>query len=168
MVRWNFLTSPALLHRFSGKPYLTNLLRISAIVSRACPLQQLLVLPYLRDGFGWDFFETGQGKLAHLSAATKFFGDLGIPAPGFHVMVVGGTERIGGPLVGWATRVASAISIVVTHLTAHRGQAFASMQDFAGRKPFAYLCVVLMPRATGPGKFSPDAAMRSGPRVRAA
>ena len=53
----------------------------------------------LRLVFGWQFFLTGRGKLAHLERTTEFFASLQIPAPGAHALGMGMLECVGGLLL---------------------------------------------------------------------
>jgi len=65
----------------------------------------------LRLVFGWQFFLTGRGKLAHLERTTDFFASLHIPAPGAHAVGIGLLECVGGLLLlaGAGTRLLSAL-----------------------------------------------------------
>jgi putative oxidoreductase len=119
------------------------------------------VLLFARLTIGWSFFLTGKGKLANLDRTAGFFESLGIPAPGFHAGMVGGIEMIGGLLLtgGLLTRVVSiplAGTMIVAYLTAHRGEAFASLGDFVDQTPYAYLLAVLVLLTFGPGRLALD------------
>jgi putative oxidoreductase len=136
--------------------------RIAAVHARINPWIQAFVLLFLRVMIGWNFYITGSGKLRNLGKTTEFFSGLHIPAPGFHAMLVGYTEMVGGLLLvaGLATRWISVpllISMCVAYLTAHREEAFQSIPDFVSQNPFPFLCVVLVTLAFGAGKFSLDA-----------
>src|SRR5258708_7650387 len=72
---------------------------------------------------GVVFVQTGWGKLHSLGDVTKFFTDLGIPAPAFQATLVATTELVGGALLvaGLLTRLAAAplaFTMVVAILTA--------------------------------------------------
>src|SRR5260370_36734506 len=49
--------------------------------------------------WGWQFMQTGWGKLSDLQKVTGFFTKLGIPAPAFNAMFVSGLEFAGGVLL---------------------------------------------------------------------
>jgi len=132
------------------------------------PLQtvgQSLLLLALRLIYGGQFLLTGHGKLTHLERTTEFFSSLGIPAPGFHAALVGGTEMIGGALLvlGLGTRLAAVpltISMVVAYLTAHREDAFRSLDDFTSQAPYPFLLACLLLLAFGPGRAALDALVK--------
>ena len=46
---------------------------------------------------GLVFMSTGWGKVHDLAKVTAFFQELGIPAPGFHAVLVGYSESFAGP-----------------------------------------------------------------------
>lgn len=128
------------------------------------PCLQSAVLLFLRVLIGWQFFETGRGKLAHLDKTRGFFEGLGLPAPGFHAGLVGIVETTGGILilVGLATRLISVpllVTMVVAYLTAHRAEAFKSFADFTSQTPFPFLAVLLVLLAFGPGRWSVDSVL---------
>lgn len=119
------------------------------------------VLLFTRITIGWSFFLTGKGKLANLERTTGFFESLGIPAPGLHAAFVGGVEMIGGLLLlcGLLSRVTAvplAGTMVVAYLTAHREEAFASLDGFVGETPYAFLLAALVLIAFGPGRLALD------------
>ena len=138
------------------------------LTSRLRPLQagtQSLLLLALRLIYGSQFFMTGKGKLMNLERTTEFFTDLHIPAPGFHAVLVGSTEMIGGALLvlGLGTRLASvplAISMLVAYLTAHREDAFKSLDDFTSQAPYQFLLASLLLVAFGPGRAALDALLQ--------
>src|SRR5277367_1847386 len=68
-------------------------------------LQPVLLLLF-RISWGWQFFDTGKGKLINHEKVTMFFSSLNIPAPGLNAWFVGGLECVGGLLLllGFASR----------------------------------------------------------------
>ncbi len=132
---------------------------------------QSMVLLGLRVAVGWQFFLTGRGKLAHLPQTTAYFADLGIPLPGLQASTVGGMELAGGLMLvaGLGTRLAAlplAFTMLVAYATAHRPEAFASMEDFIAATPFPFLAATLVLAAFGGGRWSFDTlAARFIPRV---
>jgi putative oxidoreductase len=136
--------------------------------NRLAPAQavgQSALLLALRLIYGGQFFMTGRGKLMNLEGTTSFFTDLHIPAPGFHAALVGTTELAGGALLvlGLGTRFAAiplTASMVVAYLTAHREDAFKSLDDFTAQTPYQFLLACLLLLAFGPGRAALDALMR--------
>jgi putative oxidoreductase len=135
------------------------------LIPRLRPLQavaQSAMLLLLRLIYGWQFMMTGRGKLLNLERTTQFFTELGIPAPGFHALLVGGIEMVGGALLvaGLGTRLAAvplSVSMVVAYLTAHRDEAFLSIDDFTSQAPYQFLLACLILLAFGPGRVALDA-----------
>jgi putative oxidoreductase len=142
--------------------------KYSPLLKRLSPVQtfaQSALLLTLRLVYGGQFVLTGRGKLMNLEKTTAFFADLHIPAPGFHAALVGSTEMIGGALLvlGLGTRLAAVpltISMVVAYLTAHREDAFNSLDDFTSQAPYQFLLACLLLLAFGPGRAALDALVK--------
>lgn len=116
----------------------------------------------LRLVLGAIFFKAGSGKLfgwfgGHgLEGAASFFQSLGIPAPHFQAVFVGGTEFLGGLalILGLLTRLAAiplAITMIVAIFTAHRDGDFYY--------PLVILCGLVALMDTGAGKISLDGTL---------
>src|ERR1700761_4606865 len=69
-------------------------------------LQSPLLL-LVRLYWGWQFAQSGWGRLHHLDTATQFFASLNLPAPGPTVVFISVLEFVGGILliVGLGTRL---------------------------------------------------------------
>ena len=124
-------------------------------------LGQDAVLLFLRLTVGWQMFLTGKAKLSHLDRITRFFDSLHIPAPGFHALLIGSIEMLGGLalLIGLGARgfsVLVAAAMMGAYLTAHRDEAFASVGDFIEAPPFPYLVVAWVVLVFGAGRSSLD------------
>jgi putative oxidoreductase len=109
---------------------------------------------------GLLFLSTGWGKVHDIEKVTHFFETLGIPAPGFHAVLVGYSELICGALlvVGLFTRLATvplAVSMIVAILTAKRSD-LHGLFDLVGFDEFTYLCVLIMIAIIGPGSIAAD------------
>jgi putative oxidoreductase len=109
---------------------------------------------------GLLFVSTGWGKVHDIPKVTHFFEQLGIPAPGFHAVLVGYSELVCGSLlvVGLFTRLATvplAVSMIVAILTAKRGD-LHGLFDLVGFDEFTYLCVLAIIAILGPGAISLD------------
>src|ERR1700757_5119248 len=79
----------------------------------ASSLQSPLLL-LVRLYWGWQFMQTGWGKLHNLGHVTEFFTSLGIPAPGPTALFVACVEFFGGLLliVGLASRLTGLVLTV--------------------------------------------------------
>lgn len=138
---------------------------LAALLVRLRPVEAIAqdaMLLLLRLLYGGQFVMTGHGKLVNLERTTQFFTELGIPAPGFHALLVGSIEMVGGALLvaGLGTRLAAiplSVSMVVAYLTAHREEAFLSIDDFTSQAPYQFLLACLLLLAFGPGRAALDA-----------
>lgn len=118
--------------------------------------------------WGWQFFQTGKGKLSDISAPTAFFTELGIPFPQLNAYMAGGTECFGGLLLllGLFSRVTCVPLIcvmLVAYGTAHLDVVktiWSDSDSFVTAPPFLFLLAVLTVFIFGPGKFSVDALLR--------
>lgn len=114
--------------------------------------------------WGWQFAQTGWGKLHHLSHVTQFFSSLGIPAPGPTAAFVSALEFVGGILLmlGLGTRLTGfllAVDMIVAYLVADRIAFTSFLSDpgkFYGADPFTFLFASLIAFIFGAGRFSID------------
>jgi putative oxidoreductase len=143
---------PSLIHRASE-------LLIAAGVALQSPL--LLII---RLYWGWQFFQSGKGKLTNLPKISEFFRSLHIPFPGLNAVVAGSTECLGGLLllVGLGARLVSlplAFVCAVAYLTAEFDklkQIFSDPDKFVTADPFLFMLAAIIVFAFGPGIFSVD------------
>jgi putative oxidoreductase len=133
---------------------------------------RLKLLEHLRSPFllairlywGWQFYETGMGKLQHVERTTQFFASLGLPMPELNVYMAGMTEALGGLLLlaGLGSRVvpiALCFTMLVAYGTAHRdvvGKIFENPDDFVSAPPFLFLYTSVVVLVFGAGTFSLD------------
>jgi putative oxidoreductase len=123
-------------------------------------LQSILLL-LLRITWGWQFFEAGRGKLAHLDSTAAFFGSkLHIPLPYFNAVLASCTETFGGLLllIGLGSRLVSIpliITMIVAYITADRAK-LAALDTFVKANPFPFLLTAVIVLCFGPGKLSVD------------
>jgi putative oxidoreductase len=118
----------------------------------------------LRGYWGWQFAQTGWGKLMNLERTAEFFGSLGIPLPMLNAAMAGGVECIGGALllVGLGARLVSvplAATMAVAYVTADAEAVraiFSEPEKFTSAAPFMFLVVTLIVLAFGPGALSLD------------
>jgi putative oxidoreductase len=132
-------------------------------------LQSPLLLA-IRLYWGWQFAQTGWGKLMHLDRTAGFFESLNIPLPKVNAVLAGGTECLGGALLalGLFARPASVpliFTMLVAYWTADRDALNAIGRDpdmFVTAAPFLFLLASLIVLTFGPGKLSLDALLGKG------
>jgi len=133
------------------------------LISVASKLQDPLLLA-VRLYWGYQFMQTGWGKLQHLDKVTQFFTSLGIPAPALNAAFVSGLELVGGALlaVGLASRLVSLLFVgdmLVAYLTADHTALvsfFGDPDKFVAAAPCTFLCASLLILIFGPGRFALD------------
>jgi len=109
---------------------------------------------------GLLFLSTGWGKVHNIPKVTHFFETLGIPAPGFHAVLVGYSELVCGTalIVGLFSRLSTvplAVSMIVALITAKAADVHGIF-DLVAQDEFTYLVVLVMIAVLGPGKLSLD------------
>lgn len=118
--------------------------------------------------WGWQFFQTGKGKLGNLEGTTEFFTELGLPFAKLNAIMAGSTECFGGLLllVGLFSRFVSVpliATMVVAYLTAHLDVVktiWSDSDSFVTAAPFLFLLASVIVFTFGPGKFSFDELLR--------
>jgi putative oxidoreductase len=134
-----------------------RLLSVAGRLSFLGPTLARLTLGVIFVGSGW-------GKLQNLPKVTEFFGELGIPAPGFNAGLVSSAELACGALllIGLLSRLA-AIPLIVTMtvaiLTAKR-DALHSLPDLLGFEEWTYIVLALWIAVAGAGPLSIDRLLR--------
>lgn len=126
-------------------------------------LQSPLLL-LVRLYWGWQFAQSGWGRLHHLDSATQFFATLGVPAPGPTVVFISVLEFIGGILliVGLGTRLTGLLlagDMIGAYVLADREALRSILSDpgkFYGADPYTFLFASLLVLAFGAGRFSFD------------
>jgi putative oxidoreductase len=117
--------------------------------------------------WGWQFFQTGKGKLMNLEGTTGFFTELGIPFPQLNAIMAGSTECFGGLLllVGFASRLTAVpliFTMMVAYLTADREALtgiFSDPDSFVTAAPFLFMFAAVIVFTFGPGRYSIDARL---------
>jgi len=115
--------------------------------------------------WGWQFAETGWGKLMNLEKITGYFTSLNIPFPQLNAIMAGSTECFGGILlaIGLASRPAAlalTFTMLVAYLTADREALFSIFSEpgtFYNADPYTFLFAAVLVVIFGPGKVSLDA-----------
>jgi putative oxidoreductase len=114
--------------------------------------------------WGWQFAQTGWGKLHNLSKITGFFSSLNIPVPSISAHFISGLEFVGGILLilGLGSRLIGlllAVNMFVAYWTADH-EALTSIFSDPGKfyvaDPYTFLFAALMVLIFGAGLFSID------------
>ena len=114
--------------------------------------------------WGWQFAQSGWGKLHSLPRVTEFFASLNIPFPGANAHFVASLELIGGVLLilGLGSRLISLLlvcNMLVAYWTADYQALFSIFSDpgkFYVADPFTFLFASLLVLVFGAGLFSLD------------
>ena len=122
------------------------------------------LLLILRLYWGYDFFQTGLGKLNNLEGVTEFFTSLNIPFPYYNALFVGSVELVGGLLLmaGLFSRfiaIPLIINMCVAYATDDREalmNIFSDPDGFVTATPFLHLLTTTVILFFGPGIFSFD------------
>ena len=123
------------------------------------------ILLAVRLYWGWQFFQTGWGKLQDIAKVTDFFTNLGLPFPNVTAYIVGTSECVGGVLLflGLGSRLISLpllADMVGAYVTADREALkaiFSEPGKFYAADPYTFLFASLLILVFGPGKISLDA-----------
>lgn len=146
----------------------SGLVRLHAQFIRVAQLLQSPFLLLVRLYWGWQFAQTGWGKLHHLHQVVGFFGSLGIPHPGLVAPFVACVEFFGGiflilGLVSHLTGLVLAINMFVAYWTADRmalGSILSDPGKFYVADPFTFFFAALIVFVFGAGLFSLDALIQ--------
>src|SRR5215472_17954539 len=139
--------------------------RIYSLFTRTFSSLQSPLLLVVRLYWGWQFFQSGLGKLKDIDKVVDFFNSLGIPHAVFTAHMVGGLECVGGALLflGLGSRLIAlplSVNMIVAYITADREALLSFFSDptkFYAADPFTFLFASLLILVFGPGKISLDA-----------
>src|SRR5436305_5084972 len=149
----------------------------SRILSIPTPLYRLfsrlsskLQSPFLlavRLYWGWQFAQSGWGKLHRLDGVTDFFASLNIPFPHANAILVSNLEFFGGILLilGLASKLTGLVltgNMLVAYITADRqalGSFFSDPGKFYAADPYTFLFASILTLIFGAGLFSVDAIL---------
>ena len=143
---------------------MAHLLRLyRRIASGLSPLHSVMLLA-VRLYWGFQFAQTGWGKLHNLAKITVFFASLNIPFPGLTAPFVSALEFFGGVclMLGLLSRpfaLLLACSMFVAYWTADREALSAIFSDpgkFYAADPYTFLFASLMVLIFGSGFFAVD------------
>lgn len=126
-------------------------------------LQSLFLLG-VRLFWGYQFFQTGRGKLLNIEKIATYFDSLNIPFPAVNAYIAGTIECLGGLclIFGFASRFASlplicvmCVAFMTADFEALRG-AFEEPSKLLSSTPFTFLLAALIIFVFGPGNYSID------------
>ena len=115
--------------------------------------------------WGWQFAQTGWGKMHHIAKIAGFFASLGIPFPSANAHFIAGLEFVGGLLLiaGLGSRFIGLLlagNMMVAYWTADHEALVSFFSDpgkFYVADPYTFLFASLMVLIFGPGLLSADA-----------
>ena len=125
-------------------------------------------LLFIRLYWGWQFLQSGIGKISHIDKVVQYFTQLGIPAPSLNAHFNAGLETVGGILLilGLGSRIISVpllINMIVAYITAEREAwttLFSESNKFFAADAFPFFLIALLILIFGPGFFSLDTVIR--------
>jgi putative oxidoreductase len=148
---------------------LQPIVRLQRLVALAGDRLRSPFLLLVRLYWGWQFMQTGWGKLNNLDRIGPYFTDLGLPAAGPAAVMVGSLELAGGFLLlaGLFSRLIAVpliVNMIAAYILASREALFAVFSDpgkFYGADPYTFLFAALLVLIFGPGRFSVDSIVDS-------
>ena len=134
------------------------------ILNKVADALQSPFLLLVRLYWGWQFMQTGWGKLNNLPKVTDFFTTLGIPMPGITAHFIAGLEFAGGILLilGLGSRLIAlllTVNMLVAYITADREALFSVISNpdkFYAAAPYTFLFASLIVLIFGPGRLALD------------
>lgn len=149
------------------KKIIDSATQVYSVCEKAVSHLQSPLLLAVRLYWGWQFFQTGLGKLMHIAKIIDFFTSLGIPFPAFNAYLVGSLECVGGALLflGLGSRIIAlplTFSMLVAYITADREALLSIFSDpgkFYAADPYTFFFAALLVLIFGPGKISIDSAI---------
>ena len=150
-----------------------TLYKALAVVASALRSPFLLAI---RLYWGYQFVQTGWGKLHNLPRVMNYFASLGIPHPYANAMFIALLELVGGALlmVGLGSRLTALLlggDMFVAYWIADRAALLAIFSDpgkFYNADPFTFLFASLLVLIFGPGVIAVDSLLARTYRRRSA
>jgi putative oxidoreductase len=147
---------------------MTFLSRLASAHAILCNIAEKLRSPlllFVRLYWGWQFTQTGLGKLRNQAKVIDFFTSLNIPFPALNAHFVSTLEFVGGILLvlGLFSRPIALLltgSMFVAFWTAEHDALFSIFSDpekFYKADAYTFFAAALLILAFGPGMFSLDA-----------
>jgi putative oxidoreductase len=144
-----------------------NMDPLISLYSRFSQIASYLQSPFLllvRIYWGWQFAQTGWGKMHNIGKIRGFFASLNIPFPSLSAHLISGLEFFGGMLliVGLGSRLIGLLlagNMFVAYWTADHEALTSILSDpgkFYVADPYTFLFASLMVLVFGAGLFSVD------------
>ncbi len=141
-----------------------QLVRCYSVFKTAASGLQSPLLLLVRLYWGWQFMQTGWGKLHRIAGVTGYFAQLGLPLPHVTAIFIAWLELIGGIflILGLMSRpiaFALFIDMLIAYIVGDHAAFFAFFSDpgkFYAADPFTFLAVSLLVLIFGPGCFALD------------
>jgi putative oxidoreductase len=145
-----------------------RILALYAHFRRTASCLQSPLLLLVRLYWGWQFAQSGWGRLHHIPQATQFFASLHIPFPEANVVFVSSLEFVCGILLilGLTSRLIGlllACDMIVAYITADPEALhfiFSDPGKFYNADPYTFLFASLLILIFGPGRFALDWLVR--------
>ena len=163
------------------KPVISYVRPAYRLLDRLTDYLQSPFLLAVRLYWGWQFAQSGWGKLHSIPRVTDFFASLNIPFPHANAVLVSNLEFFGGILLilGLASKFTGLLltgNMLVAYVTADRealSSVFSDPGKFYVADPYTFLFASLIVLIFGAGVFSLDAVIKRmaaerAPRVRSA
>jgi putative oxidoreductase len=142
--------------------------RLLHLYQNICEKLSYVQSPFLlavRLYWGWQFVQTGWGKMHNIAKVTGFFTSLNIPFPAFNAHFIAGLEFFGGLLLilGLASRLTGILlagNMLVAYWTADHDalvSIFSNPGKFYVADPYTFLFASLLVLIFGAGALSLDA-----------
>jgi putative oxidoreductase len=139
-------------------------MRINGGIAAKLNYLQSPFLLAIRLYWGWQFAQTGWGKMHNIAKITGFFMSLDIPFPAFSACFISGLEFFGGLLLilGFASRPTGfllAANMLVAYWTADHDALVSVFSDpgkFYVADPYTFLFASLIVLVFGAGALSVD------------
>jgi putative oxidoreductase len=159
------MSSEAVIEIESRETVTGQSIQLYQAVSKKLSRLQSPFLLAIRLYWGWQFAQTGWGKMHNIAKITGFFASLGIPFPAFNAHFISGLEFFGGLLLilGLASRLTGLLlagNMLVAYWTADHEALVSIFSDpgkFYVADPYTFLFASLMVLIFGAGIFSVDA-----------
>jgi putative oxidoreductase len=154
---------------------MARLMRIYGGIATKLNYLQSPFLLVIRLYWGWQFAQTGWGKMHNIAKITGFFMSLNIPFPAFSAHIISGLEVFGGLLLilGLASRLTGfllAANMLVAYWTTDHDALVSVFSDpgkFYVADPYTFMFASLMVLVFGAWALSVDAFILRRVRARA-
>lgn len=155
---------------------MNQIIKLYELLIRSTDSLRSPFLLFVRIYWGWQFAQTGWGKVQHIHRVIGYFGSLGVPAPGVTAPFVSWVEVVGGILLilGLASHITGlvlAVDMFMAYWIADRAALHSVISDpgkFYAADPFTFFFAALIIFIFGAGLFSIDALIAQRRPARAA